>query len=364
MRRVMKQSSCYFSKRTMILLLSLALMSLAFLKLPSFHTELKPVEVPVDNKFRKRVHSHVREILDKECRPSFARQRMVTEHHGSTPTIDPFLNKNMKLDEQIFQYPPPFGFLDMKNKLEEILNLLPVSSEQRLGERDCRRCVVVGNGGILKGLGLGHLLNRFDIIIRLNSGPLQDFSADVGNRTTIRMSYPESCPKVWEDTDPDLKYVAVIFKSVDFHWLRAMISRTPVSLWDRLFFWQNVPMSVPVKTSQFHLLNPQIIREMALDLLNYPEPKKRLWSWDQNIPTLGLTALNLATYICDEVSLAGFGYNLSQKEAPLHYYDSVPMTTILKEAMHNVQKETVFLKRLVASGSITDLTGGIHCSFC
>ncbi|XP_073777384.1 lactosylceramide alpha-2,3-sialyltransferase isoform X2 [Danio rerio] len=310
MRRVMKQSSCYFSKRTMILLLSLALMSLAFLKLPSFHTELKPVEVPVDNKFRKRVHSHVREILDKECRPSFARQRM------------------------------------------------------RLGERDCRRCVVVGNGGILKGLGLGHLLNRFDIIIRLNSGPLQDFSADVGNRTTIRMSYPESCPKVWEDTDPDLKYVAVIFKSVDFHWLRAMISRTPVSLWDRLFFWQNVPMSVPVKTSQFHLLNPQIIREMALDLLNYPEPKKRLWSWDQNIPTLGLTALNLATYICDEVSLAGFGYNLSQKEAPLHYYDSVPMTTILKEAMHNVQKETVFLKRLVASGSITDLTGGIHCSFC
>jgi len=64
------------------------------------------------------------------------------------------------------------------------------------------------------------------------------------------------------------------------------------------------------------------------------------------------------------VSLAGFGYNLSQKVVPLHYYDDKPMTSMLKEAMHNVQTETVFLKGLVTSGIITDLTGGIHCSFC
>lgn len=77
-----------------------------------------------------------------------------------------------------------------------------------------------------------------------------------------------------------------------------------------------------------------------------------------------MSALNLATYLCDEVSLAGFGYNLSQTDAPLHYYDHRLMTAMLKEAMHDVQTETVFLKRLVASGSITDLTGGIHCDFC
>lgn len=31
----------------------------------------------------------------------------------------------------------------------------------------CQRCVVMGNGGILKGLELGPLIDRFDIIIRL-----------------------------------------------------------------------------------------------------------------------------------------------------------------------------------------------------
>lgn len=363
MRRAVRQGHCQ-PRKLFIPLLSLVLISLALLKLPVFHSDPKPVEVPVDPVYRKRVQSYVQDILAQECRPSFARNRMEVEHHISTPVLEPFLDKNTHLNEQIFQYPSPFGFLDKKNKLQEILDLLPPSSEERHGGRDCRRCLVIGNGGILKGLGLGPLFNQFDTIIRLNSGPVRGFSADVGNRTSIRMSYPEGSPKVWEDMDPDVRFVAVIYKNVDFHWLRAMITKTSVSLWDWLFFWQSVPVSLPLKASQFRLLNPEIIRETALDLLHYPSVRERLWRWDQNVPTLGVSALNLATYLCDEVSLAGFGYNLSQTDAPLHYYDHRLMTSMLKEAMHDVQTETDFLKRLVRSGSITDLTGGIHCNFC
>lgn len=79
---------------------------------------------------------------------------------------------------------------------------------------------------------------------------------------------------------------------------------------------------------------------------------------------MGATALNLATYLCDEVSLAGFGYNLSQKEAPLHYYDSLPMTAMLAQAMHNVDRERALLQSLAREGTVSDLTGGLHCSFC
>lgn len=79
---------------------------------------------------------------------------------------------------------------------------------------------------------------------------------------------------------------------------------------------------------------------------------------------MGLTALNLASLLCDEVSLAGFGYNLSQQGAPLHYYHHLPMTAMLKETSHNVDRETELLQSLVKEGVITDLTGGIHCSFC
>ncbi len=142
---------------------------------------------------------------------------------------------------------------------------------------------------------------------RLNSGPVRGFSADVGNRTSIRMSYPEGSPKVWEDMDSDLRFVAVIYKSVDFHWLRAMITKTSVVsaclrirqmivlisavclnvtchlsvAVDWLFFWKNVPESLPLKASQFRLLNPEIIRETALDLLHYSSVRERLWGWDQ-----------------------------------------------------------------------------------
>lgn len=84
----------------------------------------------------------------------------------------------------------------------------------------------------------------------------------------------------------------------------------------------------------------------------------------QNVPTMGISALDLASLLCDEVSLAGFGYNLSQKGAPLHYYDHMPMSAMLWQKSHNVDRETELLQRLVREGAVTDLTGGIHCSFC
>lgn len=44
---------------------------------------------------------------------------------------------------------------------------LPGSAQELKNRSDkCRRCVVVGNGGILRGLELGSLINRFDIVIR------------------------------------------------------------------------------------------------------------------------------------------------------------------------------------------------------
>uniref|UniRef100_A0AAR2LV23 Lactosylceramide alpha-2,3-sialyltransferase n=2 Tax=Pygocentrus nattereri TaxID=42514 RepID=A0AAR2LV23_PYGNA len=357
--RIRKAMAVYhfcLSRRFLVLLMVLGLISVGFRKLPLFNTNPKPVMIFVDSSHRERVHSYVRSVLARECRPSFTRKKIEALYPTSSPVAEPFLQKNSNLTEQMFKYPPPFGFLDMQHKLKKVLNVMPVSTSEKIGGHGCRRCVVVGNGGILRGLELGPLLNNFSVILRLNSGPVRDFSRDVGNRTTIRMSYPEGSPKHWEDVDPQLQFVAVVYKSVDFNWLHAVITRTRVSLWDKLFFWQKVPESIPLDPSKFLILNPEIIRETALDLLHYPKPKQRLWGWDQNIPTLGVSALNLATYLCDEVSLAGFGYNLSQKETPLHYYDNLPMTTMLKQAMHNVDRETVFLQRLVAEGSISDLT--------
>ncbi|XP_061582402.1 lactosylceramide alpha-2,3-sialyltransferase-like isoform X1 [Cololabis saira] len=327
----------------------------------------QPVQWHVNPAHKELVHQHVRRVLEGQCRPNSARLNLLARMPAVNHATQPFLWSDKPVPDDLFTYRPPFGFKNLRGKVEDLLQLLPGSHSATLPEKTsgkCRRCVVVGNGGILKGLELGPLINRFDIIIRLNRGPLGEFSADVGNRTSIRMSYPEGTPLRWVDTDADTLFVAVVYKKIDFSWISAMINKLRVPLWDWFFFWQKVPDQVPLEPQRFRLLNPQVIRETALDLLKYPQPTQRLWGWDQNVPTLGVSALNLASLLCDEVSLAGFGYNLSQQGVPLHYYDQLPLSVMQQEKMHNVDSETQFLQSLLADGAITDLTGGIHCLFC
>jgi len=45
----------------------------------------------------------------------------------------------------------------------------------------------------------------------------------------------------------------------------------------------------------------------------------------QRLPTLGACAVVLALQLCDQVSLAGFGYDLQHPQARLHYYEALRM---------------------------------------
>lgn len=42
------------------------------------------------------------------------------------------------------------------------------------------------------------------------------------------------------------------------------------------------------------------------------------------IPTLGSSAVVMALQLCDQVSLAGFGYDMEHPRSRLHYYESIP----------------------------------------
>lgn len=352
-------------RRLLVLGSVLALLCLVMLSLPLIETGAsKPLDWHVSHAHKKQVHQHVHRVLESRCRPGGTRRSLLGRLPAASHVTRPFLWRDAPLPDDLFLYPPPFGFKGLQGKVEELLQQLPDSDSLQQTSDKCRRCVVMGNGGILRGLELGPLIDRFDTVIRLNSGPLGEFIVDVGNRTSFRMSYPEGSPLRWTDTDPHTLFVAVVYKGVDVSWLSAMINKLSVPLWDWLFFWQKVPDQIPLEPHRFRLLNPQIIRETALDLLKYSAPRPRLWGRDQNVPTVGVSALNLASLLCDEVSLAGFGYNLSQQGAPLHYYDQLPMAAMLKETSHNVDRETQLLQSLVREGAVTDLTGGIHCSFC
>ncbi|XP_067885441.1 lactosylceramide alpha-2,3-sialyltransferase-like isoform X2 [Heterodontus francisci] len=309
---------------------------------------------------------YAEKVLGQKCRKSFVEQEMaILFPHKYDLSMRPFLERDSILRDSVFKYNTPFGFHMHQNSFNQLIVLMPmVSLPEELERKPCKRCIVLGSGGILRGLGLGPYLNKFDVVIRLNNAPIQGFTRDVGNKTTIRMSYPEGAPKSPLDYDPYMLFVAVMYKGVDFSWLKAMIKKEKVSLWERIWFWQDVAKEVPIEPSQFRILNPEIIRETAIDLLQLPEPRSKFWGWDQNIPTLGVSAVVLATHLCDEVSLAGFGYNLSQPQTPLHYYENIQMGVMKAQTMHDVKTERSFLEDLVKAGVVTDLSGGIHCKFC
>ncbi|XP_053442774.1 lactosylceramide alpha-2,3-sialyltransferase isoform X2 [Nycticebus coucang] len=313
----------------------------------------------------KRAQKYAQQVLQKDCRPKFAKTSMARLfEHRYSPDLQPFVQKAHKASEAKDKYNPPFGFRKFSSEVQSLLELLPERDfPEHLKAKSCQRCVVIGSGGILHGLELGYALNRFDVVIRLNHAPVEGYSEDVGNKTTIRMTYPEGAPLSDLEYYSNDLFVAVLFKSADFDWLQAMLKNETLPFWMRFFFWKQVAEKIPLQPKHFRILNPVIIKETAFDILQYSEPQPRFWGQDQNVPTIGAIAVVLATHLCDEVSLVGFGYNLSQHRTPLHYFDNQCMGAMNSQTMHNVTTETKFLLKLVRKGVVTDLSGGIYWEF-
>uniref|UniRef100_A0A8C5KJU1 Lactosylceramide alpha-2,3-sialyltransferase n=2 Tax=Jaculus jaculus TaxID=51337 RepID=A0A8C5KJU1_JACJA len=362
----MRRPSLLFKDILKCMLLVFGVWILYILKL-NYTTEecdMKKVHF-VDPDRIKRAQRYAQQVLQKECRPKFAKTAMALLFEQKySMDLAPFVQKVPRASKAENKYDPPFGFWKFSSKVQSLLDILPEHDfPEHLGAKHCRRCVVIGNGGILRGLELGHALNQFDVVIRLNSAPVEGYSQDVGNKTTIRMTYPEGAPLSDVEYYANDLFVAVLFKSVDFNWLQAMVKNETLPFWVRLFFWKQVAEKIPLQPKHFRILNPVIIKETAFDILQYSEPQSRFWGQDKNIPTIGVIAIVLATHLCDEVSLAGFGYDLSQPRTPLHYFDNQCMSAMNWQVMHNVTTETKFLLKLIKEGVVKDLSGGIHCGF-
>lgn len=87
--------------------------------------------------------------------------------HRYSVDLPPFVKKGPRANEAEYKYDPPFGFRQFSGKVQSLLELLPEHDlPEHLKAKSCRRCVVIGSGGILHGLELGPALNQFDVVIR------------------------------------------------------------------------------------------------------------------------------------------------------------------------------------------------------
>ncbi|XP_053165553.1 type 2 lactosamine alpha-2,3-sialyltransferase isoform X4 [Hemicordylus capensis] len=216
----------------------------------------------------------------------------------------------------------------------------------------CKKCVVVGNGGVLRNKSLGETIDSYDVVIRMNNGPVVGYEEDVGRRTTFRLFYPES---VFSDPihyDPNTTAVLVVFKPHDLKWLWDLLSGQRLIRTNA--FWKKPALQMIYKSSQIRILDPAITRRTAYDWLHLPSKFSKLEK--PKHPTTGLIAIAFAFNICSDVHLAGFKYNFSDRNSSLHYYGNDTMSLMIQNGYHDIAAEQKFLKELMDRNIVVNLT--------
>ncbi|XP_064129126.1 type 2 lactosamine alpha-2,3-sialyltransferase isoform X1 [Loxodonta africana] len=223
--------------------------------------------------------------------------------------------------------------------------------DRHMSSVPCKRCVVVGNGGILKNKTLGEKIDSYDVIIRMNNGPVLGHEEEVGRRTTLRLFYPESVFSDPIHNDPNTTAILTTFKPLDLKWLWELLAGGKINSHG---FWKKPASNLIYKPYQIRILDPFITRTAAYELLHFPKvfPKNQ----KPKHPTTGIIAITLAFHICHEVHIAGFKYNFSDLRSPLHYYGNATMSLMNKNAYHNVTAEQLFLKDIIEKNYVINLT--------
>ncbi|KAM7400937.1 hypothetical protein PAMA_005229 [Pampus argenteus] len=290
------------------------------------------------------------------CKLGYAAAKMTAIYPKFVKPAPMFLDRNFKRLAKVSNYLPPFGFKTQERIIDSILT---ATKNYGLGDEldslSCKRCIIVGNGGILYNKSLGSRIDDYDVVVRLNEAPVNGYSKDVGTKTTLRITYPEGAIQKPDNYEKDSLFVFSAFKPLDFKWLRQMVFKEKLRSIEG--FWKSVAHSVPREPSEMRILNPYFIQEAAFQFIGLPFNNGLMGKG--NIPTLGTVAITMALHNCDEVAVAGFGYDMNTPHAPLHYYETVKMSAIKESWTHNISKEKEFLRKLVKANVIIDLTNGI-----
>uniref|UniRef100_A0A667XYJ6 CMP-N-acetylneuraminate-beta-1,4-galactoside alpha-2,3-sialyltransferase n=1 Tax=Myripristis murdjan TaxID=586833 RepID=A0A667XYJ6_9TELE len=297
-------------------------------------------------------------LSEGACKPGYAAAKMTTIYPKFMKPAPMFLDRNFKRLAKVSNYLPPFGFKTQERIIDIILT---ATKNYGLGDDldslSCKRCIIVGNGGILANKSLGSRIDDYDVVVRLNEAPVSGYGKDVGTKTTMRITYPEGAIQKPERYEKDSLFVFSAFKPLDFKWLRQMVFKEKLVRILLNGFWKSVAHYVPREPTEMRILNPYFIQEAAFQFIGLPLNNGLMGKG--NIPTLGTVAITMALHNCDEVAVAGFGYDMNTPHAPLHYYETVKMSAIKESWTHNISKEKEFLRKLVKANVITDLTNGI-----
>ncbi|XP_051788543.1 ST3 beta-galactoside alpha-2,3-sialyltransferase 8 [Erpetoichthys calabaricus] len=190
----------------------------------------------------------------------------------------------------------------------------------------CRRCAVVGNSGHLLHSNLGQLISSHDYVFRMNRGKTRGYEADVGNKTTHHIMYPESA----QDLDKGVHLVLLPFKVQDLHWLASALSTGEIKR-----TYTRVKTKIQTDRDKIVVINPSFFHYVY-----------RNWTNSQGkYPSTGLLAIMLAVHMCDQVSV--FGYGADKLGNWHHYWENNTFGgAFRKTGVHNADNEMEIIQKL------------------
>lgn len=202
----------------------------------------------------------------------------------------------------------------------------------------CIRCAVVGNSQNLKRSGYGQLINKHNMIIRMNQCPTKGYEKDVGSRTTHYIAYPSSFNDDYLTADASLVFAA--FNLEDMKWLKS-----------KLIDSSNITKSDDanlIDKNKVFLFNPELMWHI-----------KHQWGLGKGKwASTGLLSVFFALQQCDEVNIFGFGAN--HKGNWDHYFEDNNGETnsqFRETLVHDSEAETGLLNKLVKAKKIRMFKG-------
>ncbi|XP_077865039.1 CMP-N-acetylneuraminate-beta-galactosamide-alpha-2,3-sialyltransferase 4-like [Saccoglossus kowalevskii] len=299
------------------------------------------------------------------------------------PTFDPdlplFLNRDFrkwKDFDRLKETTEPYGFKYHVSFVEKLMQALPGNTPNIMGnDMKCRRCVIIASSGGSIGKHLGSLIDRYDVVIRMNDAPVRNYERDVGSITAFRMLYPESATAKRIDIS-DAYIVFLPYKLSDYQWLYDVIKGKNPLKRIGAHFWKSVPKMFDKNVNKIRILNPYIHEEAKVYHL-----KNNMCIYDSNYhhrsrlnkqfrhhhhyhhsrcqlmnrPSCGIVGIVMALHYCDHVDITGFSAYDDDPNIPIHYYD--PELKKPRNTVHDWTSEQRYLNKLLKCGVIErDLT--------
>ncbi|XP_028340986.1 CMP-N-acetylneuraminate-beta-1,4-galactoside alpha-2,3-sialyltransferase isoform X4 [Physeter macrocephalus] len=211
----------------------------------------------LDSKLPAELATKYANFSEGTCKPGYASALMTVIFPRFSKPAPMFLDDSFRKWARIREFVPPFGIKGQDNLIKAILS---VTKEYRLtpalDSLSCRRCIIVGNGGVLANKSLGSRIDDYDIVVRLNSAPVKGFEKDVGSKTTLRITYPEGAMQRPEQYERDSLFVLAGFKWQDFKWLKYIVYkervRSPVCLPNLSLYGSDLLILNPVDSTLPH----------------------------------------------------------------------------------------------------------------